>query len=211
MSAGALNYCCLPSGRQHTILDVACVNSCPVLLPSYVQPTRSRFVKFCVCLSVCRRYVIHIWARKLLKLPRYLRYHAAFDTRWFSFSKFFLDRKFPVRTIHHIFTFLWKYSSTHQGFINSFINSSRPVSRKAVLFHEFISAVNSTNYSSYRVELEVQEDNIYLNAFNNDLILREGFLTLNNLSTVVCCPHILRLFMSTGLRFCAFLVDRFMH
>ena len=48
--------------------------------------------------------------------------------------------------------------------------------RKAVLFHEFISAVNSTaNYSSYRVELEnhpipdnvlVQGDNMYLNAFN---------------------------------------------
>ena len=52
----------------------------------------------------------------------------------------------------------------------------------AVLFHEFISAVNSTNYSSYLV----QGDNMYLNAFNNDLIPRKGFLSLN-LQTVVCC------------------------
>ena len=28
---------------------------------------------------------------------------------------------------------------------------------------------------------------MYLNAFNNDLIPREGFLSLNNLPTVVCC------------------------
>ena len=68
-----------------------------------------------ICLSVCRHYVVHICAQKLHKLPRYLRYHAAFNTQWFSFSKFFLDRKFTVRTIHHVFTFLWKYSSTRQG------------------------------------------------------------------------------------------------
>ena len=44
-----------------------------------------------------------------------------------------------------------------------------------MLFHEFMSAVNSINNSSYRVELDnhpdnvlVQGDNIYLNAFNND-------------------------------------------
>ena len=53
--------------------------------------------------------------------------------------------------------------------------------------------INSTNYSSYRVELDreelvlVQGDNMYLNAFNNDLIPREGFLSLNNLPTIVCC------------------------
>ena len=53
--------------------------------------------------------------------------------------------------------------------------------------------INSTNYSSYRVELDreelvlVQGDNMYLNAFNNDLIPREGFLSLNNLATDVCC------------------------
>ena len=28
---------------------------------------------------------------------------------------------------------------------------------------------------------------MYLNAFNNNLIPREGFLSLNNLPTVVCC------------------------
>ena len=45
----------------------------------------------------------------------------------------------------------------------------------------------------------VQGDNMYLNAFNNNLIPREGFLLLNNLPTVVCCRQVLRLFMSTGL------------
>ena len=47
-------------------------------------------------------------------------------------------------------------------------------------FHAFTSAVNNTNYSSYRVEL----------------------LSLNNLPTVVkvvCCRQVLRLFVSTGL------------
>ena len=60
--------------------------------------------------------------------------------------------------------------------------------------------------ASYRVGLNnrrrrvlVQGDNMYLNAFNNDLIPREGFLSLNNLPTVVCCRQVLRLFMSTGL------------
>ena len=44
----------------------------------------------------------------------------------------------------------------------------------------------------------VQGDNMYLNAFNNNLIPREGFLLLNNLPTVVqCCRRVLRLFMST--------------
>ena len=47
---------------------------------------------------------------------------------------------------------------------------------------------------------------MYLNAFNNYHIPREGFLLLNNLPTVVCCRQVLRLFMSTALyRFCAFL------
>ena len=41
---------------------------------------------------------------------------------------------------------------------------------------------------------------------NNDLIPREGFLSLNKLLTVVCFQQVLRLFMSTSLqRFCAFL------
>ena len=68
---------------------------------------------------------------------RIFRYH----------SKFFLDRKFTVRTIHHVLTFSWKYSSWSCRF-------QWPVSRKAVLFHAFISAVNNTNYSSYRVVLD---------------------------------------------------------
>ena len=42
----------------------------------------------------------------------------------------------------------------------------------------------------------VQGDNMYLNVFNNDLIFpRKGFLSLNNLPTVVkvvCCRQVLR-------------------
>ena len=55
----------------------------------------------------------------------------------------------------------------------------------------------------------VQGDNMYLNIFNNDLIPRQGFLSLNNLPTVVCCRQVLRLFMSTGLRFCALFMSIF--
>ena len=44
------NNCCLTSGRQHTILDV---NSYPVPLSSYVQPTRSRLLKiFHICSQI---------------------------------------------------------------------------------------------------------------------------------------------------------------
>ena len=63
----------------------------------------------------------------------------------------------------------------------------RPKQLKSkISFHK---PFNSTNYSSYRVELDNhrQWDNMYLIAFNNDLIPREWFLSLNNLPTVVCC------------------------
>ena len=123
--------------------------------------------------SVCRHYVIHIFesgSSAHVPLPRCHRFEV-----------------FTIRTIHHVFTFSWKYSSRPWRF-------QWPVSRKTVLFHEFVSAVNSTNYSSYRVEFDnhpdnvlVQGDNMYLNACNNGLIPREGFLSLNNLPTVVCC------------------------
>ena len=101
-------------------------------------------------------------------------------------------------TIHYVFTFSWKYSSRPWRF-------QWPVSRKAVLFHEFISAVNSKLFQlssgthNHPDNVLIQGDNMYLNAFNNDLIPREGFLSLKNLPTVVCCRQVLRLFMSTGL------------
>ena len=39
----------------------------------------------------------------------------------------------------------------------------------------------------------VQGDNMYFNVLNNDLIFpRKGFLSLNNLPTVVCCRQVLR-------------------
>ena len=62
-----------------------------------------------------------------------------------------------------------------------------------MLFHEFISAVNSKLFQlssgthNHPDNVLIQGDNMYLNAFNNDLIPREGFLSLNNLPTVVCC------------------------
>ena len=119
---------------------------------------------FCICLSA----LLHPYMSSKVTQVRMFHYQKV--KHWVSkaASKFFLDldRKFTVRTIHHVFTFSWKYSSRSWRF-------QWPVSRKAVLFHEFISAVNSTNYSSYRVELDnhpdnvlVQGDNMYLNAFN---------------------------------------------
>ena len=134
---------------------------------------------------------------------RMFRYHTAFDTQCFTSSKFFLvlDRKFTVRTIHHVSTF-WKYSSRPWRF-------QWPVSRKAVLFHEFISSVNSTNYSSYRVELDnhpdnflVHGDNMYLNAFNRMI----SFLVRD-----FCCWTTYQPLFVVD-RFCACLyVDRFIH
>ena len=78
-----------------------------------------------------------------------------------------------------------------------------------MLFHEFINAeqhkctIPVMEWNSTTIDnVLVHGDNMYLNAFNNDLIPREGFLSLNNLPTVVCCRQVLRLlalFMSTGL------------
>ena len=50
-----------------------------------------------------------------------------------------------------------------------------------MLFHEFISAVDSTIIDHVLVE----GDKMYLNAYNNGLIPREELLSLNNLPTVV--------------------------
>ena len=62
---------------------------------------------------------------------------------------------------------------------------------------------NSTTIDNALVQGEVQGDNMYLNVFNNDLIFpRKGFLSLDNLPTVVkgCL-------LSTG--FALVCVDRF--
>ena len=106
--------------------------------------TRSRFVKFCVCQFVCVLALRHPYiSSKVTQVHIIFRYH----------SKFFFDRKFTggtiLYTVHHVFTFSWKYSSRSWKF-------QWPVLRKAVLFHVFISTVNNTNYSSYdyRVELD---------------------------------------------------------
>ena len=113
-----------------------------------------------ICLSVCVLALRHPYMSLKVTQVRISRYH----------SKFFLDRKFTVRTSRRVFTFSWKYSSRSWRF-------QWPVSRKAVLVHAFISAVNNTNCSSYRVDYStiidntlVQGDNMYLNVFNNDLI-----------------------------------------
>ena len=52
---------------------------------------------------------------------------------------------------------------------------------------------------------------MYLNAFNNDLIPREGFLSLNNLPTVVCCRQVFKRFALFYVDICAFpfVFDRF--
>ena len=59
------------------------------------------FVRLFVC---CVSALRHPYMSSKVTLVHIFRYHAAFDT-WF------LDRKFTVRTIHHVFTFSWKYSS----------------------------------------------------------------------------------------------------
>ena len=73
---------------------------------------------------VCLLALRHPHMSSKVTQVRIFRYH----------SKFFLDRKFTVRTIQHVLTFSWKYSPRSWRL-------QWPVSRKAVLFHEFISAV----------------------------------------------------------------------
>ena len=96
---------------------------------------------------------------------------------------------------------LLSHGSIHQGH-EGFSGQSRGkqcsfMSLSALLTAQTIPVIewNSTTIDN----VLVQGDNMYLNAFNNDLIPREGFLSLNNLPTVVCCRQVLRLFMSTGL------------
>ena len=79
--------------------------------------------------------------------------------------------------------------SIHQGH-EGFSGQSRGkqctfMSLSALLTAQTISVIewNSTTIDN----VLVQGDNMYLNAFSNDLIPREGFLSLNNLRTVICC------------------------
>ena len=76
---------CLTLGRQHTFLAFVC---------------------FCVDITSS----IYCMSSKVTQVRIRFCSHAAFDIRWFSFSKFFLDRKFTVRTIHNVFTctFSWQ-------------------------------------------------------------------------------------------------------
>ena len=61
----------------------------------------------------------------------------------------------------------------------SFISLSALLTAQTIPFMEWNSTIMDN--------VLVQGDNMYLNAFNYDLIPREGFLSLNNLPTVVCC------------------------
>ena len=169
-------YCvidsCLSLGRrQHTIIDVACVSlsAQSFYRAMYSRPDLDLF-NFA---SVCRHYVIHILesgSSAYVPVPRCLRFEV-----------------FTIRTIHHVFTFSWKYLSRPWRFQWS-------VSRKAVLFHEFVSAL-------------VQGGNMYLSACNNGLIPREGFLSLNNLPTVVCCRWLEDKSNNSSIETCRSVVD----
>ena len=121
-----------------------------------------------VCLSALR----HRYMNSKVNQVRIFRYH----------SKFFLDRKFTVRTILHVFTFRRgsnaRFSGLSRGKKCSFISLSALLTAQTLPVIEW----NSTTIDNVLVE----GDNMYLNAFNNDLIPREGFLSLNNLPTVVC-------------------------
>ena len=110
-------------------------------------------------------------------------YYTAFDTRWFSFSKFFFDRKFTIEQ----YMSLLSRGSIHQGH-EGFSGQSRGkqcsfMSLSALLTAQTIPVIEWNSTTMFLV----QGDNMYLNAFNNDLILREGFLSLNNLPTVSGC------------------------
>ena len=85
------------------------------------------------------------------------------------------------------------FSGQSRGKQCSFINLSALLTAQTIPVIEW----NSTTIDN----VLGQGDNMYFNAFNNDLISREGFLSLNNLPlpTVLCCRQVLRLFMSTGL------------
>ena len=157
------------------------------------------------CLSLGRQHTILDVVSVLTRAQSFYHDHAALDTRWFRFSKFFLDlRKLTVRTPYFLVEVLIKVIKVYFQW---------PVSRKAVLFHEFISAFTTARtipvieWNSTTIDNAlVQGDNMLLNVFNNDLIPCEGFLSLNDLPTIVCCRQVLRLFVSTGLyRFWAFL------
>ena len=125
-----------------------------------------------LCLFVCLSALRHRYMNSKVNQVRIFRYH----------SKFFLDTKFTVRTIRHVFTF-------RRGSNDGFRGQSRGkqcsfISLSALLTAQTLPVIewNSTTIDNVLVE----GDNMYLNAFNNDLIPREGFLSLNNLPTVVC-------------------------
>ena len=69
------------------------------------------------------------------------------------------------------------FSGLSRGKKCSFISLSALLTAQTLPVIEW----NSTTIDNVLVE----GDNMYLNTFNNDLIPREGFLSLNNLPTVV--------------------------
>ena len=71
------------------------------------------------------------------------------------------------------------FSGQSRGKLCSFMSLSALLTAQAIP----VTKWNSTTIDNV---LE-QGDNMYLNAFNHDLIPHEGFLPLNNLPTVVCC------------------------
>ena len=48
---------------------------------------------------------------------------------------------------------------------------------------------------------------MYMNAYNNDLIPREGFLSLNNLPTVVCCRWLADKSNNSSIETCRSVID----
>ena len=185
----------LPPLREHTILDVASVLT---RVQSFYRAMYSRpdldlfnfaLVHLFVSVSALR-YPYMSWKITQVRIFRY-------------YSKFFLDRKFKVITIPWMS--LLTCGSSHQGHAG-FSGHSRGkqwsfMRLSALLTTQTIPVIewNSTTIDNALV----QADNMYLNAFNNDLIFpRKGFLSLNNFPTVVkvvCCRQVLRLFVSTGL------------
>ena len=131
---------CFPSGSRSTLfLTFLCVNSCPVLFPSYVQLTRSRLLRLSVGIT-SSIYKLESDSITYVPLPHCLRYSVLYLLEVLPWSWQKIHGKNNTSCLYFLVEVFIKAMKVSEASL-----------RKAVLFHEFISAVNSTNYSSYRV------------------------------------------------------------
>ena len=88
-------YCCLPLGRQHTILDIRCL-----LVPS---PS----TELCMCDEISILENFWMFVRSVAQyqyqaIVIYTRFSTEIDISLFAIYR-------SLRTVHHIFACLWKF------------------------------------------------------------------------------------------------------